>query len=256
MQDTKDYIRIYAKARPVFLSVLRGKEAALYQQFLPLKHPILDVGCGDGFFASVTFGTKKTDVGLDTEESRIREAAATAAYKKIVTYDGYTIPFPNRSFQTVIINSVLEHVDDLPRVLSEVKRVLKPNGVCYATVMAAPWERYLFGSKIFGNGYTRWMKKKQVHVNLLSYGEWKQAFVRAGLTPTATLPYLGPSAGGLLDILHYVSLPSLISYMLTKRWVLWPGGTGIYPYSRFASAMDEPVSRDDAGALFFVLKRT
>lgn len=255
MTDTEKYLRRYARERPLFLSVLRGKEAALYQQFLPLKHPVLDVGCGDGFFAGVTFGNKKIDVGMDMEDSRISEAGGSGAYKKIVTYDGYTFPFRNRSFATVVINSVLEHAEDLPHLLSEVSRILTPGGTCFATVMAAPWERYLFGSKIFGDGYIRWMRKKQAHVNLLSSSEWSAAFHGAGLKPVTTIPYLSARAGSVLDILHYVSLPSLMSYMVWKRWVLWPALSNIYPTHWLASVMDDAVSLEDAGALFFVLKR-
>lgn len=255
MQNTKDYIRIYAKGRPIFLSVLRGKEVALYQQFSPLKHPVLDVGCGDGFFAQTTFGKGTIDVGLDMGDSRIGEANVSGAYKKLVTYDGYTIPFPDESFQTVVINSVLEHVDDVSRVMSEVRRVLRPGGVCITTVMAAPWERYLFGTKLFGDGYRRWMKRKQVHKNLLSAAAWQATWKKAKLTPITTIPYLSRRAGNLLDILHYVSVPSLLSYMLFKTWVLWPHIVSWYPLRYFARCMDEPVSVTEAGALFFVLKR-
>ncbi len=255
MNNTKDYIRIYARARPLFLSVLRGKEVALYQRLLPLKHPVLDVGCGDGFFARTTFGKGRIDVGLDMEGSRISESRTSGAYKKIVTYDGYTIPFPDRSFQTVVINSVLEHVDDVPRVMSEIRRVLRPGGMCVATVMAAPWERYLFGTKLFGDGYRRWMKRKQVHKQLLSASEWVAAWKKAGLKPITTIPYLSRRAGTLLDILHYVSLPSLLTYKVWKTWVLWQSGVDLYPLSSLATLMDEEVSLEDAGALFFVLKR-
>lgn len=253
--STEDYIREYTKVRPIFLSVLRGKEAALYQQFLPLKHPILDVGCGDGFFVRTTFGKGKIDVGLDMEESRIGEARKSGAYKKIVTYDGYTIPFPDRSFQTVVINSVLEHVDDVSRVMREVRRVLRPGGTCMTTVMAAPWERYLFGTKLFGDGYRSWMKRKQVHKNLLSAANWNAIWKKAGLAPIITIPYLSRRAGNLLDILHYISVPSLVSYVLFKKWVLWPQIASLYPVRYFASVMDETVEVADAGALFFVLKR-
>lgn len=250
--NTKDYLRIYARERPLFLSMLRAKEVTLYQHVLPLKHPVLDIGCGDGFFARVTFGKGRIDTGVDLKESRMNEIVP-GTYKQCVSYDGYTLPFPNRSFQTVVVNSVLEHVDDLPRVVSEIARVLRPGGMCITTVMASPWEQYLFGSKLFGNRYTRWMKQKQVHVNVLSFQEWSRVFLHAKLKPKETIPYLSKRAGALLDILHYVSVPSLISYALTKKWVLWP--VGWFPMRYLAGIMDDTVSRDEAGALFFVLKR-
>lgn len=248
-----DFLRIYLRKRPIFLSVLRAKEAALYQPFLPLATPALDVGCGDGFFASVAFGKKKIDVGLDMIRSRMDEASGL--YKQLVVYDGHTFPFRNRTFQTVIINSVLEHVDNLTRMLSETRRVMRSGGVCYTTVMASPWERHLFGAKLFGDRYRNFMKKKQAHVNLLTREEWKNAFTKAGFRIHSFTPYVSPRAVMWLDFLHYVSLPSLLMYMINRRWVWWPKLTTYYPFRFFAHVMDESVSMDEAAALFFVLKR-
>jgi len=39
------------------------------------------------------------------------------------------MPFEDASFQTVISNSVLEHIPDLDAVLLETARVLKPGGM-------------------------------------------------------------------------------------------------------------------------------
>lgn len=255
MKNTEDFLKIYLLERPLFLAVLRAKEAALYQPYFPFKHPVLDVGCGDGFFARTTFGKSKIDIGLDTADSRIGEAKASGAYEQMVTYDGHTFPFRNRMFQTVVVNSVLEHVDDLPHVLSEIRRVLVPGGVCYATVMAEPWEKNLFGALFLGNWYRRMMKKKQVHTNVLSSDEWRHAFVRAGFTPVRVVPYLSARATRWIDILHYISLPSLISYVVSKKWVLWPALTRWYPRAWLASLMEDDVSRDEAGALFWIVKR-
>jgi len=54
---------MYLLERPLFLAVLLAKEAELYQSRFPLKHPVLDVGCGDGFFAWIAFRKTKIDVG-------------------------------------------------------------------------------------------------------------------------------------------------------------------------------------------------
>lgn len=253
--NTKAFIGKYARARPLFLSVLRGKEAALYQAYLPLTRPVLDVGCGDGFFARLTFGEHAIDVGLDTGDSRIGEAQASRAYKKTVIYDGRTIPFADNAFRTIVVNSVLEHVSGLPRVVSEMHRVLSPKGVCYATVMAKPWEDHLFGAKLFGDTYKRWMRKKQVHVNLLTETAWRRAFEKAGFTVVSVHPYGSIRAASLLDILHYVSLPSLISHAFTHRWVPWPAHTSWYPHDLFARIMDESVGVRDAAVLFYVLRK-
>jgi len=255
MKTTKYFLARYAKHRPLFLSVLRAKEAALYQQFLPFKRPILDIGCGDGFFASTAFGKGGIDIGLDMEDSRIQEARSFGAYRKILTYDGYTIPLKSRSVRTVVVNSVFEHVEDLPRMLSEIRRVLMPGGICYASVMAEPWERNLLGAMIFGDVYRRWMRRKQVHINLPDYPGWEKIFRKAELAPLLVASYVSPSGVRLLDALHYVSLPSLVSYAMNRNWVWWPVLTNYYPHRFLASVMDDAVSCAQAGALFWKLTR-
>jgi ubiquinone/menaquinone biosynthesis C-methylase UbiE len=42
---------------------------------------------------------------------------------------GNVIPFPNCMFDLVINNQVMEHVQNIDAILSEIHRVLKPNGI-------------------------------------------------------------------------------------------------------------------------------
>lgn len=44
----------------------------MYQKYKPFNAPILDIGCGDGFFAKIAFG--RIDIGLDVKNSEINEA--------------------------------------------------------------------------------------------------------------------------------------------------------------------------------------
>lgn len=253
---TLDYLQQYVRGRPLFLSVLRAKESALYQQYLPFYGKTLDYGCGDGFFARIAFGSRGIDVGLDMGESRIDEAKASGAYKKLVTYDGKKIPFPSRSFDIVVSNSVLEHVDGLSGAVSEIYRVLKPGGVFITTVMAQQWEENLFGSKIIGDSYKEYMRKKQVHLNLFTYTQWRGVFIKSGFSVKKVVGHVSPAACTLLDVLHYVSIPSLVSYMMFHRWVIFPMLTKFYPLSWLAKQIEPNVKPEHSGALFFVLTKS
>ena len=120
----------------MFHSFIRPQEAMLFQKYLRyIKPPVLDFGCGDGFFAETVFGKGKIDVGLDLLNSRANEAESKKIYKKISYYDGSTIPYPTHYFQTVISNCVLEHIIEINKSLNEIHRVLKPNGYFLTTVM-------------------------------------------------------------------------------------------------------------------------
>ena len=46
--------------------------------------------------------------------------------------DAQTLPFDDATFDAVVANHMLYHIPDLPRVLSEVRRVLKPGGRLFA----------------------------------------------------------------------------------------------------------------------------
>jgi ubiquinone/menaquinone biosynthesis C-methylase UbiE len=251
--NVQSNLSIYLKSRPLFLSLIRVKEAAIFQHYLPLAGPVLDVGVGDGFFAKIAF--KQIDVGIDLPGSRMPEAQKLNIYQKLVEFDGVKIPFKNNYFQTVVSNCVLEHVEKLPELLSEIGRVLKPGGIFLTTVMAKPWEDYLMGTKVFGNGYKNYMRVKQVHLNLLTVNNWDKVFVKAGFKIEKRIGYLPEKACKLIDLAHYLSVPSLISYILFRKWVLFPRLLW-YPEKYLSGLVKPDVSPDKSGAIFYVLKKS
>lgn len=254
--NIQDFLRIYLSHRPLFLSLIRAKEAELFYKHSPFVGPVLDVGCGDGFFAQTVFGSNRSiDVGLDVADSRQIQAGTSGAYKQLVTYDGVTFPFRSGSFSTVLSNCVLEHVPHLPVVVGQMYRALRPGGTALVSVMSRRWEDYLAGSMLLGNSYTNWMRRKQVHLNLLSRAQWMKTFSDAGFHVDAHVGYLSSWACRLIDIAHYLSIPSLVTYVLFRRWVLWPRLTSLYPVSWLCRVISRNVSSEYSGAIFFVLHK-
>lgn len=270
LKDKNKYIFLeeYLRERPLFLSLTRAKEAQLYQKYVPFKKPILDLGCGDGFFAKVIRQLADhperregspprlgiIDVGLDIEGSRINEAKKSNIYRKLVVYNGKTIPFPNNSFSTVISNCVLEHIPDLDSTLLEVRRVLKKGGLFIITVMSAPWEEYLFGNIFLGDIYKKWMRKKQEHHTILDEKQWKEKFKQHKLKIMNETGFIDKSAARWIDFLHYVCIPNFVTYKIFHKWVLWPTLNRFIPTGFFANLLDKPVNSQDSGCIFFVLK--
>lgn len=99
---------------------------------------VLDIGCGAGgktlFYASQ--GVEKV-WGIEVVD-HYEEEANTLAQKKgledkfeFVLGDAANIPFDDNSFDTIIMNDAMEHVDEPLEVLRECHRVLKPGGRLY-----------------------------------------------------------------------------------------------------------------------------
>jgi 2-polyprenyl-6-hydroxyphenyl methylase/3-demethylubiquinone-9 3-methyltransferase len=121
----------------------------------------LEVGCGGGILCEEIARMGFATTGLDPSERSLRIARGHAAANGLnISYEqgaGEAVPFRDRSFDVVFCCDVLEHVADLPKVISEISRVLKPGGIfCYDTInrtflswlmaiaIAQRWKRWAF----------------------------------------------------------------------------------------------------------------
>ena len=125
----------------------------------PQASTALDVGSGGGFVTEELARMGFEATGVDPSEASVRVAAAHAGESGLrVRYtraSGEALPFASGSFDAVLCCDVLEHVRDLPRVVSEIARVLKPRGVfCYDTINRT-WLSYLAAIKV-GQDWKRW----------------------------------------------------------------------------------------------------
>ena len=258
MKKIDYFIKKYLENRPMFMAIIRSQEAMLFQKYQKyVKNKTLDFGCGDGFFAGLVFGKGKINVGLDLQNNkRIQEAIEEKIYKKISFYDGDTIPYPNNYFNTVVSNCVLEHIPNINFSLKEIFRVLKPGGFFLTSVMSDQWESNLVGSKIFGKTYLSYMRKTQVHYNLFSKKDWQTYFKKAGFKIQSIDGYLYKKSSFYLNLFHYLSIGSLISYKLFNKWVLFsiPFLNKIKTQLIKKTIVDEN-NPNKASALFFVLKK-
>lgn len=92
------------------------------------RKKILDVGCGTKPY-SVLF-QKHDYIGIDIKgDSHINTPATVDKF-----FDGKNIPFDNNEFDLVIFTQVFEHVEYPEKLIKEIHRVLKNEGVLFLTM--------------------------------------------------------------------------------------------------------------------------
>lgn len=105
--------------RRVHLPRVRRVARALAAQ-IRRADSILDVGCGDGTVARA-IGEAVGATRIAGVDVKVRPEVAI----EVAPYDGTVLPFPDRSFDAVMISDVLHHCEDPRAVLREALRVAR-----------------------------------------------------------------------------------------------------------------------------------
>ena len=95
---------------------------------------ILDVGCGPGFYVAELLeavGPEGSVVGIDVSPPMLAIAAhRTEAHPNVAFHeaDATSLPVEGEDFDAALSVQVLEYVSDIPAVLAEIHRALRPRG--------------------------------------------------------------------------------------------------------------------------------
>lgn len=224
-----DCLERYLQAAPLSLALERAVESR-WMLTLPLAEPLLDLGCGDGLFAERTFA-KPLGVGIDRSTSELAIARSRRAYHALATADSAHLPFRGGAFASVISNSVLEHLGDLPGTLAEVRRVLRPDGRFWFSVPSPLYGKLLFHAawsrKVGLHGFSRWYEglvnvRLQKNHHCLGIEEWTRLLAAAGLRVVRHESYLPPAVMATNDLGYPLAVPAMVWKRILGRWTLSP----------------------------------
>ncbi len=111
---------------------------------------VLELGCGNGILWKSNLQKIPEDAHiilsdfsegmLDDAKLALGDAAGRFGYEVI---DAEQIPYPDNSYDVVIANLMLYHVPDRKKAISEISRVLKRDGVLYATTFGLNYMKEL-----------------------------------------------------------------------------------------------------------------
>lgn len=153
---------------------------------------VLDLGCGAGRHAFEMYRRGAQVVALDRDPEEIRQVRTmfalmaeagevpAGASARAIRSDALRLPFPDASFDKVVISEVLEHIPADDRAIAEVARVLKPGGLMAVTVPRWWPERVCWALSeryhLVEGGHVRIYRRRQLVSRLR----------RAALTPLGT----------------------------------------------------------------------
>ena len=257
-----DFLWQHLKALPAFRALLRAVEARFYQDLLPLAEPVLDVGCGDGHFASVAFPHPLT-AGVDPESAVLGEAKERGAYRVLARALGNGLPYADGHFATVVSNSVLEHIPGVDAVLVEIARVLQPGGRFICCVPGDQFAELLLFAQIFRRlrleplavAYERYFNRISRHHHCDGQDVWQERLETAGLKLESSFTYFSARATHALDLGHYFGAPSLVAKKLLGRWILAPKRWNLALTERWLRPLyEEPLP--ETGAYLFLIAQS
>ena len=118
---------------PEFEGTIELEHLHRYQlaRTLTAQRDVLDIACGEGYGTDILAGTAKSVVGIDISPDAIAHAKSQYKDPRIFFRVGSAtdIPIPDASVDMVVSFETIEHLVDHDRMMQELCRVLRPNGL-------------------------------------------------------------------------------------------------------------------------------
>lgn len=130
-------VESYNRAAAHYARTLLGHEDVAqlqtFEKYVPQESNVLDVGCAAGRDTATLSKMGYDAIGLDPAEKLLEIARSSYPELHFERGDMRDLPFDDKEFGGVWASAVLHHVsrNEMPGVLAEFWRVLKPGGVAY-----------------------------------------------------------------------------------------------------------------------------
>jgi ubiquinone/menaquinone biosynthesis C-methylase UbiE len=112
-----------------------GADPEYVEQIIPLaveelagRLKVLDLGCGDGQIARALAAQGSDVLGVDPTQLHIDIAIERGGGPRYLLGGATDIPADDNSYDAVVACLVFEHIDQMDEAMTEVARVLKPQG--------------------------------------------------------------------------------------------------------------------------------
>lgn len=133
----------------------------MLKKYRPHFESFFEIGCGTGFVlsgVSVVFKTAKF-FGSEIFIEGLNFASKRTPHAHFMQMDARTIPF-KEEFEVIAAFDVLEHIEEDERVLNEISKALKPDGLLLITV---PQHKWLWSHSDDYACHVRRYNKKDLH---------------------------------------------------------------------------------------------
>jgi ubiquinone/menaquinone biosynthesis C-methylase UbiE len=137
-EDSTDYVKYkYILNQHSFMYIRQKVVIEIIKKYLSQLFSdgiILDAGCGPGLLIDQLSECNAKCIGYDLSEKMLELAKRrnprneSKGFPMFMRGDIEKMPFHNNSFDLVISLGVIEYLDDDIKILSEFRRILKPNG--------------------------------------------------------------------------------------------------------------------------------
>ena len=141
--EIERWVRAYLKHAPLSLTLREINRLIAIEAVASGKGPILDVGCGDGFWWTLRKQDNREVYGIDISATEI--AQAKTRINAALTDVSRERPFPGTEFEEIIGNCSLEHVPDIDSALLNLRKAAAPNG---RLLMFVPTPRWAYQGRV------------------------------------------------------------------------------------------------------------